>query len=98
MDFEVMTSQIPGIALDEQSEEKHIPRRLLSCDQVSTLIHALERLQGGHPDLHGRWEKAAVLATLLDIMGLLGYEFEDKAAAGNALYGFWEFNQMRKGE
>jgi len=35
------------------------------------------------------------MAALLEIMEVLGYEFEDKAAAGNALASFTEFNEMR---
>lgn len=70
----------------------------LSCDQVSELMSAFRRLlefTTGYASEHAKRSKAAKLATLLEIMDILGYEFEDSAAAGNALAAFWEFNELR---
>lgn len=61
-------------------------KRLMTHDEVSWIVAALDDLmqQYNCKPLYS----AAKLATLLRIMDILGYEFEDKAAAGNALASF----------
>ena len=95
MDLEVMDVQSLQSSL---SHEKCRDLKKLNCDQVSWIMNALERLlsisQQRLP-MASRLTNAAKMAALLEIMEVLGYEFEDKAAAGNALASFTEFNEMR---
>lgn len=75
------------------------PLKPLNCDQVSFIMNALERLivtSQTHLPMASRMTKATQFAALLEIMEVLGYEFEDSSAAGNALSLFWEFNDMRR--
>lgn len=74
-----------------------IEKRKLTCDQVSTLMGILERLQNASKTFPAlaRMREAAQLATILEIMDILGYEFEDNDAAGNALSRFSEFDNLR---
>jgi hypothetical protein len=77
--------------------EKKRENKKLSRDQVSMIMNALRPLQPYERryDMASKAEKAILLASLLKIMEVLGYEFEDNAAAGNALSEFWEFNELR---
>jgi hypothetical protein len=83
-----------GPPLQEMKREK----KKLNCDQVSWLKNALDRLQSLSEQRFpavSQMKEAAKLATLLEIMEVLGYEFEEDAAAGNALSRFWQFNELR---
>lgn len=77
------------------SHEGKAVKMNLNCDQVSHLMFILNSLQSS-PYRSDKEKNAARMASLLDIMELLGYEFEDNAAAGNALSAFWEFNELRR--
>lgn len=79
-------------------EAKGPDRKKINCDQVSSIRNALNRLVemvAHRVPMVSRLHEAAQLAALLEIMEVLGYEFEDKMAAGNALSSFWEFNEIR---
>ena len=81
-----------------QSESKRALKKI-NCDQVSWIMGTMDRLLSTsrqHFPMVSRQADATKLAALLEIMEVLGYEFEDSAAAGNALSMFWEFNAMRK--
>jgi hypothetical protein len=73
-----------------------IEKRKINCDQVSVVMGILERLQNIPKfSRFARMPEAAQLAALLEVMEILGYEFEDNAAAGNALSRFSEFDELR---
>lgn len=75
-------------------------KKKMNCDQVSWVMSILGRLQSSswnHPAV-SRLPEALNLAALLEIMDVLGYEFEDNDAAGNALHKFEEFSRLRKVE
>ncbi len=94
MDIDIEMDCVKSSPMQERRKEK----KKLDRDQVSWLMNALERFANAtnqHVLMASRLPNAAKLAALLEIMEVLGYEFEDKAAAGNALYPFWEFNELR---
>jgi len=73
-----------------------IEKKKLNCDQVSVLMGILERLQSTPKfSSFARMREAAQLAAILEIMEILGYEFEDNTASGNALSRFSEFDDLR---
>ncbi len=87
-----LTSKADGMEALKQEKKK------LDRDRVAYLMSALERLMDishSRVPMVSRLLKVAKLAALLEIMELFGYEFEDSAAAGNALSELWEFNAMR---
>ncbi len=72
----------------EASEKKKI-----NADQVSWIMASLSRFQTVSKGYSaGYIPEAAQLATFLEIMKILGYEFADTAAAYNALSRFLEFH------
>src|SRR5258706_6177346 len=77
------------------SHEGKAVKMNINCDQVASLMFILNSLQST-PYRSDKEKHAAKMAALLDVMELLGYEFEDNAAAGNALSAFWEFNELRR--
>jgi hypothetical protein len=86
-----------GVVSPSHSHEGRALKMNLNCDQVSSLMFILNSLQST-PYRSNKEKNAAKMAALLDIMELLVYEFEDNAAAGNALSAFWEFNELRRAE
>lgn len=90
MDIDVEMDCVKSSPIQERRKEQ----KKLDRDQVSHLMFILNSLQS---TLYrsDKEKNAAKMASLLDIMEALGYEFEDKAAAGNVLYQFWEFNELR---
>lgn len=62
----------------------------IDCDQVSFVLQALDDYANNlrHP-------KTAEFTCFMRMMEILGLEFEDDKAAGNALYHFPQFNEFR---
>lgn len=84
------------ISCDDEREHWQSKRKKVSCDQVSSIMGVLERMRKMSPlDYGPKTQEALQLSALLHIMDILGYEFEDNNAAGNALSLFDEFNDLR---
>lgn len=87
---------IDFISRDDEREHWETKTKKISCDQVSTIMGVLERMRKMSPlDYGPKTQEALQLGALLHIMDTLGYEFEDNAAAGNAISRFTEFNELR---
>lgn len=86
--------------MDQTIQETQREKKKLSCDQVSWIMASLDRFKTVSSNLPmvSSIPKAAQMATLLEIMEILGYKFEDNDAAGNALSRFHLFNELRGDE
>lgn len=71
----------------------------INCDQVADIMGALDLFHDmSDRDLGPRrnlLRDVRQLGALLEVMRILDLEFEDKAAAGNALSRLIQFNRMR---
>jgi hypothetical protein len=71
----------------------------IDCDQVAWIQNAIDRytdiVARKYPDI-SRQKDLGKLALLLEIMETLGFEFEDDAAAGNAIYSVPELQVLRR--
>ena len=80
-------------------QEKRVPSRLLSCDEVAWLGDVLDRyassIRQPHPGI-SRSGQAAKLAAIVELFELLNLGFQDKTAAGNAITGFPELYILRQ--
>lgn len=78
--------------IEQKQPQKNRAKIQLNCDQVSWIQNALDRLVACP---HRTLTKTTKLATLLEIMKIIGADFEDNRAAGNALAELTEFNELR---
>lgn len=83
----------------QASTNKNEHYRPLNCDQIAWLNDVLNRYShvvcDGNPRI-SRYERAAKLAALLEIMELTECRFADATAAGNAIFQFPELNILRR--
>jgi hypothetical protein len=86
--------------MDQTIQKTQREKKKLSCDQVSWIMASLDRFQSASCNfpMVSSIPRAAQLATLLEIMEILGYEFQDSSTARNALSQFHLFEMLRGDE
>jgi hypothetical protein len=88
------------VAMERVMPETRHESKKISCDQVTWIMRSLERFQAASCQsvMASLIPRAAQLATLLEIMEILGYDFQESAAARNALSQFRSFEILRGDE
>lgn len=86
--------------MDRTIQEVKHEKKKLSCDQVTWIMASLDRFQSASNNfpMISSIPRAAQMATLLEIMDILGYRFEDNGAAVSTLSHFHLFNELRGDE